>query len=98
MASRSASPLAPAHRGRGVLRRHLPVPGPATIGSAPAILATIDRRLVRWEGVEVRGLSPHKPVMSPEEFSAFYREQLPVVYGYLLRLCAGNQAEAEDLT
>jgi RNA polymerase sigma-70 factor (ECF subfamily) len=36
--------------------------------------------------------------MSSEEFRAFYREHLPSVYGYLLRLCAGDQAMAEDLT
>ena len=36
--------------------------------------------------------------MSSEEFRAFYREHLPAVYGYLLRLCAGDAAMAEDLT
>ena len=36
--------------------------------------------------------------MSSEEFRAFYREHLPSVYGYLLRLCAGDEAMAEDLT
>jgi RNA polymerase sigma-70 factor (ECF subfamily) len=37
-------------------------------------------------------------VMSEEAFRTFYREHLPSVYGYLLRLCANNTAEAEDLT
>ena len=36
--------------------------------------------------------------MSPECFRTFYREHLPSVYGYLLRLCAGDRAQAEDLT
>ena len=36
--------------------------------------------------------------MWPEAFSDFYRAVLPDVYGYLLRLCAGNRAQAEDLT
>jgi RNA polymerase sigma-70 factor (ECF subfamily) len=37
-------------------------------------------------------------VISADDFRAFYRAYLPAVYGYLLRLCAGNTAEAEDLT
>jgi RNA polymerase sigma-70 factor (ECF subfamily) len=37
-------------------------------------------------------------VSSPEAFGAFYRAHLPSVYGYLLRLCAGDRAQAEDLT
>jgi RNA polymerase sigma-70 factor (ECF subfamily) len=37
-------------------------------------------------------------VMSPESFRAFYRAHLPAVYGYLLRLCGGDRAQAEDLT
>jgi RNA polymerase sigma-70 factor (ECF subfamily) len=36
--------------------------------------------------------------MSPQEFTAFYREHLPAVYGYLLRLCASDRVLAEDLT
>jgi RNA polymerase sigma-70 factor, ECF subfamily len=48
--------------------------------------------------VGVERVSPHAEVMSPEDFSAFYRAQLPIVYGYLLRLCAGDRIEAEDLT
>jgi RNA polymerase sigma-70 factor (ECF subfamily) len=36
--------------------------------------------------------------MSQESFRAFYRAHLPTVYGYLLRLCAGDRAQAEDLT
>lgn len=34
----------------------------------------------------------------PDQFAAFYRTHLSDVYGYLLRLCAGNRAQAEDLT
>jgi RNA polymerase sigma-70 factor (ECF subfamily) len=37
-------------------------------------------------------------VDTPERFAAFYRTHLPDVYGYLLRLCAGDRAQAEDLT
>jgi RNA polymerase sigma-70 factor (ECF subfamily) len=36
--------------------------------------------------------------MSPGEFIAFYRLHLASVYGYLLRLCAGDRVQAEDLT
>ncbi|MEZ5166526.1 MAG: sigma-70 family RNA polymerase sigma factor [Acidimicrobiales bacterium] len=35
---------------------------------------------------------------SAAEFSRFYREYSPTVYGYLHRLCAGDRAVAEDLT
>ena len=37
-------------------------------------------------------------VMSPDAFREFYRGAVPDVYGYLLRLCAGDRAHAEDLT
>jgi len=36
--------------------------------------------------------------MSPQAFAQFYRSHLSTVYGYLLRLCAGEVALAEDLT
>ena len=32
------------------------------------------------------------------DFDAFYDRSLPVVFGYLLRLCGGNRDEAWDLT
>jgi RNA polymerase sigma-70 factor, ECF subfamily len=48
--------------------------------------------------MEVGGALPAEAVLSPEAFSVFYRTHLPTVYGYLLRLCAGDQAQAEDLT
>jgi RNA polymerase sigma-70 factor (ECF subfamily) len=49
--------------------------------------------------VEVGGTLPGEVVMmSPDAFCAFYRTHLPEVYGYLLRLCAGDRAHAEDLT
>ena len=41
---------------------------------------------------------PGEVIMSPDQFRAFYRAHLPEVYGYLLRLCAGDRARAEDLT
>ena len=34
----------------------------------------------------------------PGAFRAFYRETLPVVYGYLLKRCGGRSSTAEDLT
>jgi RNA polymerase sigma-70 factor, ECF subfamily len=36
--------------------------------------------------------------MSPDAFRRFYRQHLPEVYGYLLHLCGGDRARAEDLT
>jgi RNA polymerase sigma-70 factor (ECF subfamily) len=48
--------------------------------------------------VEVGRTSPSEVVMAPDAFGAFYRAHLPEVYGYLLRLCAGDTAQAEDLT
>ena len=42
------------------------------------------------------GASP-EVIMSPKEFCEFYRTVLPDVYGYLLRLCAGDRVQAEDL-
>ena len=47
---------------------------------------------------DVREALPGPGIGSPEWFSAFYRAHLPDVYGYLLRLCAGDRAQAEDLT
>jgi RNA polymerase sigma-70 factor (ECF subfamily) len=37
-------------------------------------------------------------LMAPDAFCEFYRRVLPDVYGYLLRMCAGDRARAEDLT
>jgi RNA polymerase sigma-70 factor (ECF subfamily) len=48
--------------------------------------------------VKVGGTLPDEVVMSPDAFCAFYRANLPEVYGYLLRLCVGDKAQAEDLT
>ena len=36
--------------------------------------------------------------VSVEGFTVFYRANLPTVYSYLLRLCGGDRALAEDLT
>jgi RNA polymerase sigma-70 factor (ECF subfamily) len=49
-------------------------------------------------GVEIGGTLPDEEVMSPECFCEFYRTHLPSVYGYVLRLCAGDTTRAEDLT
>jgi RNA polymerase sigma-70 factor (ECF subfamily) len=48
--------------------------------------------------VKVGEAPPDERAMSPEAFRDFYRTHLPSVYGYLLRLCAGNTSQAEDLT
>jgi RNA polymerase sigma factor (sigma-70 family) len=48
--------------------------------------------------VKVGGTLPDEVVMAPDAFRAFYRAHLPAVYGYLLRLCVGDKAQAEDLT
>jgi RNA polymerase sigma-70 factor (ECF subfamily) len=55
-------------------------------------------RFDRWSDVEVTGALPGAGVDTPERFAAFYRAHLSDVYGYLLRLCAGDRAQAEDLT
>ena len=44
------------------------------------------------------GTLPGAGVETPEQFAAFYRTHLSDVYGYLLRLCAGDRAQAEELT
>lgn len=38
------------------------------------------------------------PAITPVEFAAFYREALPQVYGYAVRLCGGDEPLAWDLT
>jgi RNA polymerase sigma-70 factor (ECF subfamily) len=48
--------------------------------------------------MKVGGALPDEVVMTPDAFCAFYRAHLDDVYGYLLRLCAGDDAQAEDLT
>ena len=48
--------------------------------------------------MEASGTLPGAGVDTPERFAAFYRTHLSDVYGYLLRLCAGDRAQAEDLT
>ena len=48
--------------------------------------------------MEHEGATAEATVMSPDAFCDFYRRALPDVYGYLLRLCAGDRSQAEDLT
>jgi RNA polymerase sigma-70 factor, ECF subfamily len=68
----------------------------------PARIPVFTRRFLGFsfvgEVVEVGGALPDEAVLSPEAFCVFYRTHLPSVYGYLLRLCAGDRAQAEDLT
>jgi RNA polymerase sigma-70 factor, ECF subfamily len=54
--------------------------------------------LVRWRGMSARPVASHPDVTTPEGFSIFYRANGPTVYGYLVRLCGGDRALAEDLT
>src|SRR5829696_2452856 len=42
--------------------------------------------------------NPPAAVFGGVEFDDFYDRALPVVYGYLLRLCGGDRDEAWDLT
>lgn len=48
--------------------------------------------------MDASGAIPGGGVDTPERFVDFYRTHLPDVYGYLLRLCAGDRSQAEDLT
>jgi RNA polymerase sigma-70 factor (ECF subfamily) len=67
-------------------------------GTRAPVGATISGRFDRWRVVEASGTLPGAGVDTPERFAAFYRTHLSDVYGYLLRLCAGDRAQAEDLT
>lgn len=60
--------------------------------------ATISERFDRWRVVEASGALPGAGIEGPEGLAAFYRTHLSDVYGYLLRLCAGDRTQAEDLT
>lgn len=42
--------------------------------------------------------SPQQRTFGELGFDAFYRRNLPIVYGYVLRLCGGNVERAQDLT
>jgi RNA polymerase sigma-70 factor (ECF subfamily) len=46
------------------------------------------------------GTEPNHPATPYDtaEFDAFYDQALPVVFGYLLRLCGGDREQAWDLT
>jgi len=67
-------------------------------GRSSLIGATISRRFDRWRDVGASGTLPGAGAEAPEQLAAFYRTHLPDVYGYLLRLCAGDRTTAEDLT
>jgi RNA polymerase sigma-70 factor (ECF subfamily) len=67
-------------------------------GEPSSLDATISGVFARWGDVEAIGALPGAGVEAPEQFAAFYRTHLSDVYGYLLRLCAGDRAQAEDLT
>ncbi len=43
-------------------------------------------------------VQPQQLHADSESFRAFYREALPIVYGYLLHRCGGSADVAEDLT
>ena len=44
------------------------------------------------------GVGSNRDAVPPFDFDAFYDESLPIVYGYLLRLCGGDHDKTRDLT
>ena len=78
-------------------------PTPSSTVAAPydraiAIGATKTPRLVRWSGMAALPIEQTGLLDSIDGFTRFYRANLPVVFGYALRLCGGDRAQAEDLT
>jgi RNA polymerase sigma-70 factor (ECF subfamily) len=67
-------------------------------GQRSPLGATISGPFDRWRDVGASGTLPDAGVDTPEQFAAFYRTHLADVYGYVLRLCAGDRTLAEDLT
>jgi RNA polymerase sigma-70 factor, ECF subfamily len=67
-------------------------------GGRSPVGATISGPFDRWRDVGASGTLPGAGAEAAEQFTAFYRTHLSDVYGYLLRLCAGDRALAEDLT
>jgi RNA polymerase sigma factor (sigma-70 family) len=49
-------------------------------------------------GVMETGVEPSRDAVPPFDFDAFYDASLPIVYGYLLRLCGGDHDKTRDLT
>jgi RNA polymerase sigma-70 factor (ECF subfamily) len=60
--------------------------------------ATIFRRPIVEDDVELEAFDKQGHVSDVAVVRGFYRQHLATVYGYSLRLCGGNRAEAEDLT
>jgi RNA polymerase sigma-70 factor (ECF subfamily) len=44
------------------------------------------------------GVGSNREAVPPFDFDAFYDASLPIVYGYLLRLCGGDHDKTRDLT
>jgi RNA polymerase sigma-70 factor, ECF subfamily len=44
------------------------------------------------------GVGANRDAVSELDFDAFYDASLPIVYGYLLRLCGGDHDKTRDLT
>ena len=44
------------------------------------------------------GVEPDRDAVPAFDFDAFYNASLPIVYGYLLRLCGGDHDRTRDLT
>src|SRR5687768_9640280 len=44
------------------------------------------------------GVEPNRHAVAVFDFDAFYDASLPIVYGYLLRLCGGDHDKTRDLT
>jgi DNA-directed RNA polymerase specialized sigma24 family protein len=49
-------------------------------------------------GVVEIGVGPGRGVVPAFDFDGFYETALPIVYGYLLRLCGGDHDRTRDLT
>jgi RNA polymerase sigma-70 factor (ECF subfamily) len=49
-------------------------------------------------GVMETGVEPNRDAVPEFDFDAFYEASLPIVYGYLLRLCGGDHDKTRDLT
>lgn len=48
--------------------------------------------------VRSAGIDPPSRALSRDAFDAFYTDALPIVFGYLVKLCGGDREQAWDLT
>jgi RNA polymerase sigma-70 factor (ECF subfamily) len=52
----------------------------------------------RYIDVMEMGVGASGETVPPFDFEAFYADALPIVYGYVLRLCGGDHERTRDLT